>query len=101
MINANQSAYPTVQSETVKYEGGFRDGRSRIKGGLTKRELIAAMCLSGFGIPTVRGDSPLAKMTESEVTAEFANISVKRADALLAELSKESGPAPNRKMSEL
>lgn len=69
MTNKNDSAYPIETTDASKYE--FVDK------GLTKRELISAMCLQG-----------LLSNSGLRHNIEYAKDAVKLADALIAELNK-------------
>lgn len=82
MSKGHESAYPTTQHTSVKYEGGHRNGASYIGGGLTKREMFAAMCLQGI-LSACKG------WPESDHALEVARRSVVHADALIAALNKD------------
>jgi hypothetical protein len=57
------------------------------KGGLSKREMIAAMCLQGM---LTAGEYWDGFMHADDVTTEmFAKFAVQQTDALIAELAKE------------
>lgn len=72
-MNQNEPAYPT---NDVSDANGIRYCNT----GLTKRELIAAMCLQGLMTRyTQEQDSPIGVACESVIVA----------DALLTELAKE------------
>ena len=66
-MNGNDAAYP------------FQVDTGQVTGGLTKRELFAAMAMQGL----------LSNNTQEGYWREFAKRAVDAADALIAELSKE------------
>lgn len=70
-MSANEPAYPWGEHGTAL-------------GGLTKRELIAAMAMQGLASVPFEGGSPW-----KNVPKEDAERAVAYADALLAELAKE------------
>lgn len=74
MSNANQPAFPTSEFYDEKVIGTV--------GGLTKRELFAAMAMQGcLADPKIRGDLDLLAPVIAQESVAFA-------DALLAELAK-------------
>lgn len=79
MSNSNESAFPSV-----KYMG------QGPVGGLTKRELLAAVCLHGILTKPIMfatsGDG-----TPDALRQQVAADAVKNADALLNELAKTEG----------
>jgi hypothetical protein len=76
-VNANDNAYPELSTSWVDRGDGMTSYSNN--GGLTKRELIAAMAMQGL----------LATDETSELNwREIAAIAVKNADALIEELSK-------------
>jgi hypothetical protein len=77
MSNANEPAFPTSVQRGQSGEYWTED-----EGGVTKRELFAAMAMQGMlADPNIRGDI-------SELPGVVAAESVAFADALLAELAK-------------
>lgn len=76
--NANTSAYPTLGRTLVADGTAIAEPSS---GGLTKRELIAAMAMQGMAASSY----PEVAEVEDERRAQYA---VAMADALLAELAR-------------
>lgn len=77
MSNADEPAYPELR-ESVDKEAPYRGHVFKSDGGLTKRELFAAMAMCGK-----LGDS-----SESGEYEDYAVTAVGMADALLAELER-------------
>lgn len=71
-MSANEPAYPWGEHGTAL-------------GGLTKRELIAAMAMQGY----LSRPPAMTNESEREYDAKIARWSTDTADALLAELAKE------------
>lgn len=80
MIDPNDSAHPTIETE-MYYDNVSDQHYPRVfsSGGLTKRERFAMAALQGM----------LADHTCDAEPDEFAEIAVNYADALIAELNKE------------
>lgn len=79
MENKDQPAFPVTvkydeSGKAIGYQNGSETGQEI---GLSKREMIAAMCLQGLCASDFRGSMEA-----------FARKSVEAADALLVELSK-------------
>lgn len=74
-IAGQESAYPLMDVQIL----GDNSFHPYSAGGLTKRELFAAMAMQGFCT---------GKIGECSSVSVVANLSVKQADALLKELSK-------------
>lgn len=88
MDNKDKPAFPVTvkydeSGKAIGYQNGSETGQEI---GLSKRELIAAMCLQGLISNPVYNnpDNPKALPT----VPNFAIAATKYADALLAELSK-------------
>ena len=76
MTDPNSSAYPALHS----IDGNWVKEPLPQYGGLTKRELFAAMAMQGM----------LADHTCDAEPDAFAEVAVNYADALIAELNKEA-----------
>ena len=99
MKNANQPAFPEVNSEIIKI-GGEDALNTVTNGGLTKREYFAAMAMQGFiNTNMVREETMHSKIQrllgldgwKVKNSYSYSNIvksSVELADKLLAELEK-------------
>ena len=83
MTDPNDLAYPKVVSSPARdrNHGPYTDTRST--GGLTKRELFAAMAMQGL---LANPDQAMVAMDEDHV----AFSAMQHADALIAELNKET-----------
>lgn len=91
--SGNDSAFPQVTSDyDLVYGHNANDGTKVVcevssTGGLSKRELFAAMAMQGhLSNPEV--------FKEDWQNATMVNWAVSMADALLAELDKKATPAP-------
>lgn len=106
MTKANESAYPTEQPLEFIEIAGQPGTRSVLKygftGGLTKRELFAAMAMQGLLSAIYSDIKMLSEFTRSQYTPEPSGFgyvngceavsknAVNYADALLKELKKET-----------
>lgn len=79
MKNGDQPAYP-IQYEQEYGDHGMKE--QTIKGGMTKREVMAMAAMQGF--LSILGDTNIGEPKPDYL----ASMSVKYADALLAELEK-------------
>lgn len=81
MTGPNDSAHPTIETE-LYYDRSAAKYYPNVSstGGLTKRELFAAMAMQGM----------LADHTCDAEPDAFAEVAVNHADALIAELNKEA-----------
>ncbi len=84
MSKGKESVFPEFEGTS---RAGMGPGLRPYKGGLTKRELVAAMAMQGLsGIGPVKSKGVLALVNPKEM----AEVAVKYADALIAELEKRS-----------
>lgn len=81
MINGGDSAFPVVVNLAM-------DPRVE-QGGLTKRELFAAMAMQGLRAGAARYTPEGKAFTDWRPSQALARVAVADADALLAELAKE------------
>lgn len=82
----NDPAFPSHVAEEMSHQNG--DRRNQVSGGgLTKRELLAAMAMQGL---LANVQLPLLMNNHSQVPAyeQIGHIALKNADALIAELEK-------------
>jgi hypothetical protein len=102
-MSGKDPAFPVVKSKSDTILGFESDTMSEVvstvysEGGLTKRELFAAMAMQGH-LSALAGDNhcsatlQTAKAKGKKVTEFLAETAVQSADALLAELEKEVKP---------
>lgn len=99
MILGNESAFPNEETQYVNGIGRHPTG-IKMAGGLTKRELFAAMAMQSLiaKLPLVdhEGMYGLALSAEAcdKFKADVAESARGYADALLAELAKSQGGTP-------
>lgn len=83
----DDSAFPTEQGEGRAMNGELLTP-GLIRGGLTKRELLAAMAMQGYCSISHSVDNPALKKGRDFFIAVLAEQAVAQADALLARLAK-------------
>lgn len=88
-MSGDETVFPTgLDAQEYVGQGGVVDRWAFIGGGLTKRELFAAMAMQGFAADP----RFVATSVKSDPPVTAAKIAVLWADALLDELAKEKKP---------
>ncbi|MCS4234462.1 hypothetical protein [Stenotrophomonas sp. BIGb0135] len=87
MSNADELAYPTPHVWAERWE--MLENIKPSEGGLTKRELIAAMVMQGMGTWVPNADHGPFNWDSPQAVGELkARWAIAQADALLAELER-------------
>lgn len=87
-MKPEDSAFPEIRSKEVLSETPMMGVYSQ--GGLTKRELFAAMCLQGLSANSWLLETSIEAKEQGIEPPNIHEIAVRSADTLLAQLSKRA-----------